>query len=135
MDFNEREWQIARSGRRFECGSPNMLGIHAMSASLSLLEQIGTRQIEDMVLDNSAFLIDRLEQISSVRLLTPKARQRHAGIISFTVAGADLSALQAKLAGRRVICVHRGGGIRFSPHFYINRDLLDKAVEILSVSI
>jgi len=135
VDFNERHWQIARSGRRFECGSPNMLGIHAMSASLSLLEQIGKQQIEDMVLDNSAYLIDKLEQISSVRVLTPKARQQHAGIVSFTVDGADLTQLQTKLAGKRVICVHRGGGIRFSPHFYISRNLLDKAIEILAVSI
>src|SRR5690606_6220968 len=32
------DWQPARSARRFECGSPNMLGCMALEASLSLLE-------------------------------------------------------------------------------------------------
>ena len=135
VDFNAREWQPARSARRFECGSPNMLGIHAMSASLSLLEEVGYRQVEEMVLDNSAFLIEKLEQIDAVRVLTPRPRQRHAGIISFTVDGTDLDHLHEKLVSENIICVHRGGGIRFSPHFYTGRDKLDKAIEVLSASI
>ena len=132
IDFNAREWAIARSARRFECGSPNTLGIHAMSASLSLLEEIGYRRIEEMVLDNSAYLVDRLEQLDKVTVLTPKSRQQHAGIISFTVADTDLDELHGKLGDHNIICVHRGGGIRFSPHFYISRDKLDNAIEILS---
>lgn len=135
VDFNVREWQPARSARRFECGSPNMVGIYAMSASLSLLEEAGYRQVDDMVLDNSAYLIERLDQIDAVRILTPRERQHHAGIISFTVDGTDLDRLHGKLAAENILCVHRGGGIRFSPHFYIGRDKLDRAIEVLSESI
>ena len=135
VDFNAREWQPARSARRFECGTPNTLGIHAMSASLSLLEEVGYPQVEARILDNSAYLIEKLEQIDAVRVLTPRPEPRHAGIISFTVEGADLDQLHEKLVSNKVLCVHRGGGIRFSPHFYIGRDKLDKAVEILSAAI
>ncbi|OGT82880.1 MAG: class V aminotransferase [Gammaproteobacteria bacterium RIFCSPLOWO2_12_FULL_52_10] len=135
IDFNSREWQIARSARRFECGSPNMLGIYALSASLTLLEEIGYQQVEKMVLNNSAYLIDKLEQINSVQLLTPTAESRHAGIINFTVAGKDLLQIQNNLLRSKVICVYRGGGLRFSPHFYITENLLDKAVDILNISI
>lgn len=135
IDFNARDWEVARSARRFECGSPNTLGIHAMSASLSLLEEVGYSRIEEMVLNNSAYLIERLEDLAPVTVLTPKPRQQHAGIISFTVADTDLDALHGKLVDNSIICVHRGGGIRFSPHFYISRDKLDKAIEVLSRSI
>ena len=45
-DYSPSPWQIARSARRFECGSPNMLGIHALDASLSLFQEIGFDAIE-----------------------------------------------------------------------------------------
>ncbi|MDX1519248.1 MAG: aminotransferase class V-fold PLP-dependent enzyme, partial [Gammaproteobacteria bacterium] len=40
-NYDQREWNPAPDARRFECGSPNMLGIHALSASLSLIEEVG----------------------------------------------------------------------------------------------
>ncbi|MDX1594634.1 MAG: aminotransferase class V-fold PLP-dependent enzyme, partial [Gammaproteobacteria bacterium] len=39
-DYERLDWQPAADAQRFECGSPNMLGIHALSASLSLLEEV-----------------------------------------------------------------------------------------------
>lgn len=135
IDFNSRDWDIAGSARRFECGSPNMLGIHALSASLSLFEEVGMPVIQQRVLDNSEYLIDRLNHIPEIEVSTPVDENRHAGIINFTVEATDLDRLQRKLLRNNVICVHRGGGIRFSPHFYMARDILDKAVEILTISI
>ncbi|MNH22896.1 putative cysteine desulfurase [compost metagenome] len=44
-DFERRQWQPARSARRFECGSPNMLGACALEASLSLLEEVGMDEV------------------------------------------------------------------------------------------
>jgi len=135
IDFSSREWHIARSARRFECGSPNMLGIHAMSASLSLLEQIGYREIEQVVLRNSAYLIERLEQIKGIQLLTPTPENRHAGIINFTVADRDMQVIQNNLLKHKVLCVYRGGGLRFSPHFHVTETQLEKAIEVLVISI
>ena len=45
-DYQRHEWEPARSARRFECGSPNMLGAMALEASLSLLEDVGMAQVE-----------------------------------------------------------------------------------------
>jgi len=44
-DFDQLEWQASHTASRFECGSPNMLGIHGLEASLSLLEQVGQQQV------------------------------------------------------------------------------------------
>ena len=56
LDYDAREWQPARSARRFECGSPNMLGVHALSASLSLLLEFGLAQVEQRVRENTRWL-------------------------------------------------------------------------------
>lgn len=130
-DYSQREWRPAASARRFECGSPNMLGIFAFSASLSLFEDVGMPVIERQILDNCDYLIERLKQLPDLELVTPKARSRRAGIVTFRLAGQDPAVLHQQLRERQVICAPRGGGIRFSPHFYTSTATLDRAVETL----
>ncbi|HKJ21707.1 MAG TPA: aminotransferase class V-fold PLP-dependent enzyme, partial [Gammaproteobacteria bacterium] len=57
-DFDRRDWAPAKGARRFECGSPNMLGVHGLHASLSLLTEVGLDNIQRNVLSNSKYLID-----------------------------------------------------------------------------
>ncbi|MFQ5661183.1 MAG: aminotransferase class V-fold PLP-dependent enzyme [Gammaproteobacteria bacterium] len=130
-DFDARAWQAAASAQRFECGSPNMLGIHALSASLSLLEEIGMAQIERNIINNISYLFDKLKNIDGLQFLTPEQKGRYAGIISFTLERTKIPEIHRKLLKNKVICAQRGGGIRFSPHFYTDQKLLDKAVDIL----
>jgi len=134
-DFDHREWEIARSARRFECGSPNMLGIHALSASLSLLEQIGMQEIERGVLENIDYLFELLQGIKGIKFLTPQEREHHAGIINFTIAQVDMLDVYHKLLKNNIICVYRGGGLRLSPHFYTSRDKISKTVEVINTII
>lgn len=134
-DFAVREWEIARSARRFECGSPNMLGIHALSASLSLLQEIGMDEIERRLLDNIAHSFESLKTIDGIRFLTPEPEERHAGIINFTIDGKDLAKVHRDLLKHNVICVYRGGGLRLSPHFYTLPENISKVVEILRIII
>lgn len=134
-DFARRDWEVARSARRFECGSPNMLGIHALSASLSLLADVGMPEIQRRVLDNTAHLFESLGDIRGIRFLTPVAEAHHAGIVNFTIDAVDLSRVHHDLLQRQVICVYRGGGLRFSPHFYNSAEDITKTVEILNIII
>ncbi len=130
-DYDRREWQIARSARRFECGSPNMLGIHALDASLSLLLECGMEGVERRVLENSQYLLDAIGELEHYQLLTSVKESRHAGIVTFrhrTLAGEKLFRL---LSDKGVVCALRGGGIRFSPHFYTSKPLLERAVSLL----
>jgi selenocysteine lyase/cysteine desulfurase len=131
-DYDTREWRPAAGGRRFECGSNNLLGIHAFAASLSLLEQIGLAEIEKAVLDNTRLLVDKLTKIKAVSVLTPHTASAHAGIVTFRAAGHDPEVLHRKLRDTGVICACRGGGVRFSPHFYNTREQLDRAIKILT---
>ncbi|MGH8555522.1 MAG: aminotransferase class V-fold PLP-dependent enzyme, partial [Gammaproteobacteria bacterium] len=59
--FDRKDWRPADSARRFECGSPNLLGVHALSASLSLLHEIGMAAISRIVLNNTRYLTDLIK--------------------------------------------------------------------------
>jgi len=127
-DFDCTDWQPSETGTRFEPGSPNMLGIHALNASLSLLEEIGMDRVEACVLKNASTLIARIRQEHKLELMTPP--DRHAGIVTFRHREADHAGLYRALMQHGVICAPRGGGIRFSPHFYHPPEQLERAVAL-----
>ena len=128
-DFDKKDWQPHRTAQRFECGSPNMMGIVALHASTALLQDIGMDVIEQQVLANTAALIDKLQSINDVEILSPLEKNRRAGIVLFKRRRIDTDALYRHLQQRNVICARRGQGIRFSPHFYTTEALLDAAIE------
>ncbi len=129
--YDRREWQIAKTARRFECGSPNMLGIHALEASLSLLLEIGMDTVEKRVLENARLLLDTIGGLASYELLTDGTAGRHAGIVTFRHRSLSGESLFRYLSREGVVCALRGGGIRFSPHFYTSKPLLEHAVSLL----
>lgn len=131
QDFSSPHWQAAASARRFECGSPNMLGIHALSASLSLLAEVGMDEVASRVLANSAYLMEALGHLPDIEILTSQQPGRYAGIVTFRHPRVDPADLYGKLRARNVICAPRGGGVRFSPHFYITRTQLEAAVAMV----
>lgn len=130
IDFDRRDWQPADSARRFECGSPNMLGIHALEASLSLLLEHGMKSIEQRVLANARCLIDAIEASASLELLTDPSPGRYAGIVTFRHHRRENSELFKALTESGIQCAQRGGGIRFSPHYYTPPEKILQAVHL-----
>lgn len=129
-DYDRKDWQPARSARRFECGSQNMLGIQALSASLSLLLELGMARVEQMLLERTAYLFDLLAREAALSPITSSAPGRYAGIVTFRHQSRSAAELQARLKAARVVCVARGGGLRFSPHFYTPKAQLARAVAL-----
>jgi len=111
-------WQPAKNARRFECGSPNTLTIHALHASIGLLLELGMDQVEERVLGNIQSLITLFKSFSDITILSPQNMQQHAGIFTFKKQGVDNQKLYEFLVKKGAVCALRGGGIRFSPHFY-----------------
>ena len=133
-DYTATRWEFAANARRFECGSPNMLGIHALHASLSLLLEAGMAGVEARVLDKAQTLFELIKSSPSLSLLTDTRPGRYAGIVTFTHQEADATQLYQRLMQQGVICAARGGGIRFSPHFYSDTAQLAQAVNLASLS-
>ena len=131
LNFNKKEWQIASSARRFECGSPNMLGIHALSASISLLLDVGMQTIEQQVLDNTQYLQHLIQQSTQIVLLSNTNSGRFAGIVTFKHKTIANEPLYQSLMQQGIVCATRGEGIRFSPHFYTSKTQLASAIDYI----
>lgn len=127
-DYDAREWRAAPSARRFECGSPNMLGIHALSATLDLFAEIGMETVERRVLERTEHLFDLIQACPDLKCISDRKTERYAGIITFCSKSLTTDAAVTQLRNRGVICAARGGGIRFSPHFYTPIEQLDLAL-------
>ncbi len=125
---DQSHWQIAKSGRRFEPGSPNMLGIHGLEASLSLIEEVGINNIEQHVLERSRYLIDAISDHPQLRLITTPNSERQSGIVTFSATAGDNAGIQQQLSELGIQCALRAGGIRFSPHFYTPMAQLEQAL-------
>ncbi|WP_133719031.1 aminotransferase class V-fold PLP-dependent enzyme [Methylocaldum gracile] len=130
-DYDNRSWLPARNARRFECGSPNMLGIHALSASLSLISETGIERIETLLLERTAYLVETIMNHPALELLSSSVSERRSGIVLFRHRSLENQRLYQHLNQNSVVCALRGGGIRFSPHFYTPLDALERAVDIV----
>jgi len=131
-DYDTRSWTPANSARRFECGSPNMLAIHALNAAIGLILETGIETIETLLLARSAHMIKIISGNPRLTLLTPAERGRYGGIVTFHAAGVDQQKLYLQLMKEEVICAQRGGGLRFSPHYYTPLAQLDFAFEAIN---
>lgn len=130
-DYENQPWDIHPGSQRFECGSPNMLGIHAWSASLSLLLEVGMKQIEANIHTNSSYLMDKITDIDNLELLNDRSAPLKSGIVLFKHKNIDNLTLYKQLQDKGVVCALRGGGIRFSPHFYHSQTELEQAISII----
>jgi selenocysteine lyase/cysteine desulfurase len=67
----------APSARRFELGNFNLPAIHALGASLDLIEQIGVQNIQNHCFDLGDHLLAELDALD-IRLVGPRDRQHRA---------------------------------------------------------
>jgi len=134
-NYDKDSWEPAKNATRFECGSPNMLGIHALNASLKFILKIGIDTIFDQLQQRVMFLIEQLKMIDDIHFNSNIEAPAMSGIINFNIPNIDSGLLYQELMKQGVICANRGGGVRFSPHFYTTEECLTKAVEILKALI
>jgi selenocysteine lyase/cysteine desulfurase len=116
------------SARKFEVGTYPYSLLWSMHSSLQLLSRIGIRNIErhnlellDMLVD---FLKDSPYQIKSS--LEPKYRS---SIFSFS--GKNMRKTYEKLIKNKIMVSFREGAVRVAPHFYNNKEEINKLIELL----
>jgi selenocysteine lyase/cysteine desulfurase len=129
-DFDRKDWQVATTARRFECGSPNMLGIHALHASIELLLASGMEKVEQAVIANAEILFTLIQSSTNLECLTDMTAGSYAGIVVFRHKHYPSEHVYRYLMQHRVLCALRGGGVRFSPHFYTPAKLLEQAISL-----
>ena len=131
-EFDRKEWQPASTARRFECGSPNMLSIHALHASISLLLEVGMANVEAEILKRSEAMFDAINTNNALTLVSNQNPDRYAGIVSFRHENIPSQALYEHLYKEGIFCANRGNAIRYSPHFYTGMDKIYTAISLAS---
>ncbi len=128
-NYDLKSWEIADDAKRFECGSPNMIGAYALNASLGLLLEYGLDQVQQDLMGKVKTLEEALLSRGDIELITRTDRSARSGIITFRQRDIAPQTLFEHLKNQGVVCACRGGGIRFSPHFYTPDSALISAVE------
>ncbi|PAV24918.1 selenocysteine lyase/cysteine desulfurase [Tamilnaduibacter salinus] len=130
-DFDQKDWTLSPDATRFECGSPNLLAAHALEASTGLLLEVGMSAVQQAIDERIQWLAAELHKRPGVNLITSMAPGRRSGILTFRMDGQDSQRLYRALMDQHVICAGRGGGVRFSPHFYTPWASLELALKRL----
>jgi selenocysteine lyase/cysteine desulfurase len=131
-NYENKPWEIHPTARRFECGSPNTLGIHALSASLSLLLELGMETVEALVLKNAAIVTAEIAKNAQLVLISSVHSPLKSGIVVFKHRTVANEVLYKHLQDNGVVCALRGGGIRFSPHFYNTQQEIAQAFAVIA---
>ncbi|MGB3917276.1 MAG: aminotransferase class V-fold PLP-dependent enzyme [Thiothrix litoralis] len=130
-DYSMETFQPAVDARRFECGSPNMLGIHALHASLGVLLEAGMDEVWAQLSARIQYLLDGLAALPDIEILSDTRPERRSGMLTFRSRTLTNEALFKHLQDHGVFCASRGGGVRLSPHFYTPFTHLDKVLRVL----
>jgi len=128
-NFFDYHQPFAPDAGRFEPGSSNTLGIVAAIASLEMMLEIGPVVIEQKILQNTDYLIQKLQHLG-YRLYTDTRLLHRSGIVSFYHPRAE--ELFNFLKENQITVSLREGAIRVSPHFYNNRQDLDRFLEVVN---
>lgn len=125
MEWDNLDLVYDDSARRFEGGTPNMIGLAGFGASVELITAASVESIwahVDAVCDAlCAGLEARGATVVSDRRPAHEPEGR-SSIVTFVFPDTDHDALHERLETAGVICSPRGGGIRFAPHGYTNAD-------------
>ncbi|MAG94037.1 MAG: aminotransferase [Planctomycetaceae bacterium] len=123
-DFSNDALDLKSSASRYEGGSYNMAGLHALGASLNLLLGIGIESISERLLDVVDELAVKLTEMGA-NVVGASERNRRSGILSFELPGRELSSVRKRCLDARVVVNLRGGRLRISPHAYTDRGDID----------
>ncbi len=129
-DFMHYDFELAHKARRFEAGSENGAGIHALCGALDLFEEAGMDNVSAAVKMLTDYLIDGLRR-RGVTVRNPRGEGEWSGIVAFPAPGGDGPALSKALAEKSVIVTGRADFVRVSPHFYNTREEIDRLLDAL----
>jgi len=126
----EFEKPLLPDAGRFEGGTLNVAGIHALGKSVETMLELGAADIERHILELSARAVEGL-LAGGYELLSPQGRGERSGITVFRSARHDMKKLLAGLRRKNFALGFPCGAIRISPHYYNNAADIDSLLEAL----
>jgi len=124
-DFTYRE-----DARRFEVITLPYQDFAGLNASLDVFLELGLELVYERVERLTGLIVDWALGRTDVRLVTPRDRERRAGMVA-VAAGCPVGASE-RLTAAGVIHSLREGAIRLSPHFYNTEEEIDRALRLVA---
>lgn len=118
-------YEPSHHARRFENGTPNIAPLYPATAGLNFILEVGILNIEKYVAEIHEELRNGITEIGG-KVVTPKDPKDHGSMLA--VASTDEHAHVAALEELGIITSCRDGNVRISPHFYNNREDVEKVV-------
>jgi selenocysteine lyase/cysteine desulfurase len=135
-DFHNFSQAPAASARRYEGGSLIMPSLWGMHAALETILEFRQDQIEAHLLAITRTLMDGLQRIPGIDLITPTESSERAGIVTIVLPeGNDENVVLSKLLARNIMPAVRDGKLRFSPHFYCSSEDMNAVVQAVREAI
>jgi selenocysteine lyase/cysteine desulfurase len=135
-NFQQTDWNLRPDAKRYEGGSQNMVGVHALGASLSLLSRFGwgcrSNSLGDRVVEIASLACDRLLSAGAVLHSERGDPSNCSGIVAFEMPGRDSQELRDKAFRADVVLSCRNGRLRIAPHAYNNQDDIDRLIDVLT---
>jgi len=117
--YCNRDVPPKRTAVRFETGTEPLPSMYGMKRAIDEFNAIGVPVIWRRIQELTALLLEGLKGLP-VRVLTPEAADKRAGIVTFAVE--DAQGLMDVLTDEWIVVSLRDGLIRVSPHFWNNED-------------
>ena len=131
--FLDYKLDLLDNADRFQNGTNSRIAMIAIDESLNLFEKIGYAQIENKILENSTYFIQKLTDNGLNPILKNIEMKNIAGIVSLKINNTEN--IMRNLKERKIACSLREGLIRFSPHFYNTKDEINYVVDELTKQI
>lgn len=122
---------LRRSAGRYEGGSYNMAGVHALGAALGMLLEHGIPELSRRLLDVTENVCEALRRLDCV-VFSRRDVESASGIVAIDVPGATPARVRQACLERDVVVNCRGGHVRVSPHVYQTAEDVSRLAEAVS---
>jgi len=130
-DFAKLDFTLKPHAGRWESGTLNVAGVHALGASLELLLGLGMENVAERVRDLTAHLCARAPS-AGLEVFSSRAPGEWSGIVSLIAPGADTRAVVRRCQDQGIVLNLRAGRLRVSPHCYNTPEEIDRLVPTLT---
>jgi len=121
---------LRHDARRFEGGTLNVAGAHALGRSVETILELGPEAVESRILELGARAVEGL-LARGYRVLSPQGPGQRSGITVFSRPSGDNAALLAELRKKKIITGYPCGNLRVAPHYYNDERDIDSLLAAL----
>ena len=126
-EFHDDEQGYASDARRFEAGSPNLVGIWALGAAVDAALERGVDETRTYLLGLTDVLLGGLDRLG-LEIVSPREAEHRSHIVSIR---APLPGLGARLEAKRIVVSERGPYLRFSPSCLTREEEIHSTIRTL----